>query len=60
MTKILAGILIVVGAILTYLSKKIAQFIWKETVDTADEKNIYVKLSGLVLIIIAVVITALS
>ena len=60
MMKILIVFLILAGAILTYLSKQIAGFIWKVSVDTADGKNIYVKLSGLVLIIIAVVVAALS
>ena len=60
MTKILIVFFIVAGAVLTYLSKQIAKFLWKVPVDTADEKNIYVKLSGLVLIIVAVVIAAIS
>lgn len=60
MTKILIVFLIVAAALLTYLSKQIAGFLWKESVDAADDKNIYVKLLGFVLIIIAVVIAAIS
>lgn len=60
MIKILIAFLLVAGAVLTYLSRQIAQVLWKVPVSAADEKNIHVKLSGLVLIIIAVVIAALS
>lgn len=60
MMKILIAFLLVAGAVLTYLSRQIAQVLWKVPASAADEKNIHVKLSGLVLIIIAVVIAALS
>lgn len=59
--KILILILIILGGATTYLSKYIVEFLWKNQDDEEKEKyKIYVKLTGLVLVIIAAMIAFFS
>ncbi len=56
--KVFAVILLIVGALISYLSKIIITKVLKREV--TDEYNVYVKLCGFLLVLAAVVITILS
>ena len=56
--KVFAVILLIMGALISYLSKIIITKVFKREV--TDEYNVYVKLCGFLLVLAAVVITILS
>ena len=56
--KVISIVLLIVGALISYLSKIIITKVLKREVN--DTINVYVKLSGFLLVLASVVITILS
>ena len=58
--KVLVVILLIIGAVISYGSKRIASKILQGKREPNDADNIYVKLVGYVLVLVAAIITILK